>query len=271
MSPIDPGDPVPPWAEGIVSVRRVGPTLVGDVGPAIGPGVLDSLARILDGRPPAGPGVPEGVIASPARGIAGLQDNVGRFGHTVTCHLVTSWDKKESEHWLSARLSVTVPVVFGIGNLFSDDPRFLPPLSYRIDPSRLVVGELDASAPEGPLAGLLQGSNRKWLERILANHAISLLRSDRALYRLDHPHTPRLVYAYGPTTIAPLLPEGFRARAFLALNQSHWTADPDANPTDENDVPPFITVETFGSDPDRLNLAVNFHLITNIFNRMMTG
>jgi hypothetical protein len=271
ITPIDPGDPVPPWADGLVSVRRTGPTQLDAVGPAISSAVLDALAKAVDDpRQPGGPRLPAGVIASPARGIAGLQADIGRFGHTVACSVVTSWDKKGMENWLQARLTVTVPVLFGMGNTFLADLRFLPPLSFRIDPSQPVIGELVASAPEGPLAGLLQGNNREWLRTIMANHAISLLRSGRAAYRIGQPpQGSGLNYAYGP--VLSLLPEGFRARVFMTLHPSHWTADPDASPPDENDVPPFITVETFGSDPDRLNLAVNFHLRSNLFDRIVTG
>jgi hypothetical protein len=271
ITPLDPADPVPPWAEGIVRVRRTGPTQLGDVGPAISPAVLDALSKAVeDPRLPGNPGLPAGVIASPARGIGGLQGNIGRFGHTVACTLVTSWDKTGMENWLQARLTVTVPVLFGMGGLFLDEPRFLPPLSFRIDPSRATVGELVASAPEGPLAGLLQGANRTWLRDLMANHAIALLNSDRAAYRTGHPQMRGLNYAYGPSPSLALQPEGFLARAFMTLNRTFWSADPVANPG-EGDVPPLITVETFGGNPDRLNLAVNFNVLTNVLDRIRMG
>jgi hypothetical protein len=267
VPPLDPGDPVPPWADGIVRVRRAG-ALADDVAPALGTDLLDSLGRVLsdghangraDGSTP-----PDLVFGRSLAGGVGRNGN--GFGHTVACHLVTSWNKVSSERWLSARISMTVPVMVGIGEEFTRRIRFLPLLSYRIDPAQVAVGELDASAPEGPLGGLLIGDNRTWLTELMVNHALSLLLGDTAIYRVDHPAASPLRYAYGPET-AQLNPEGFAARAFLALHPSHWSPDPATGPTLTDD-PPHIAVETFGADPDRLAMAFNFNLVTNLFDRL---
>lgn len=46
--------------------------------------------------------------------------------------------------------------------------------------------------------------------------------------------------------------------------------DPGDSPTEETDPPPFITLETFGN-PERLDLAINFHVISNVFDRVVSG
>jgi hypothetical protein len=267
VPPLDPGDPVPPWADGIVRVRRAG-ALIDDVAPALGTDLLDSLGRVLDdGHANGGAGgstAPDVVFGRPLAGGLGRIGN--GFGHTVACHVVTSWNKVSSESWLSARISMTVPVMVGIGEEFNRRIRFLPLLSYRIDPAQVVVGELDASAPEGPLGGLLIGENRTWLTERMVNHALSLLLGDTAIYRVDHPAASPLRYAYGPETL-PLRPEGFAARAFLALHPGHWSPEPATGPT-LTDAPPYIAVETFGADPDHLAMAFNFTVVTNLFDRL---
>ncbi len=286
--PFDPSDPLPPWARGLRSIRRTRDVdrLAEDVG--LSAEVLDSLGVLLrrHGGDRLAGGFSDGTdqFADPADATrsaasrdsaAGMQNNhnpgfgsPGRgFGHTVVCRTFTGWDVAGRETWLEAQLTLRIPVLFGLGDTFPDTLRFLPLLTYRIDTERIQVGELDATAPEGPLDGLLLGPNRAWLIQAMKNHPMSLINLGRAAYARDR--AGELTYAYGLDTLGVgLTPDGYAPRALLTLHPDFWPSNPRTPPHRIDAAPPYITLQSFGGAPRQPNLAINFHLVTNILRRV---
>jgi hypothetical protein len=288
VDPFDPSDPVPPWAEGLHGVRRIeGLELRRDHRVGLSAEVLDSLGALLEGPNRVRPGeargsdphglIPDGALLSRAAGPGtgpvsspgggGLGSQSGGPGGLIVCRRFAGWDVADSEDWLEAQLTLRMPILFGVGDTFPNQVRLLPLLSYRVDTERAVVGELTASAPEGPLGGLLLGPNRAWLVQTMINHGHSLLNLGRAAYSLAD-HSP-LEYAYGPTLDGIALdPDGYTPRALLALHPRFWAPDPEEPPVATHDLPPAITVHTFGTNPGAPNFAINFHVISNILRRV---
>jgi hypothetical protein len=213
---------------------------------------------------PAGAGRQSGprILFSPGpRGGFGPSARGGDF----LCQRVLGWDVKDREVWLRARRQVRVPVFFGIGDRIQLSAnsrstfRFLPLLTYRFDigeSSHIGALEIEAS---GPLAGMDIGANRLWLEQLMIAHAFTLLTGPGARYRRTSQNG--LNYAYGATIGTSLTPENFVPRLLLAMHPNHWST---GNPPVDDPMVPFLALETFGANPDLLNLAVKFFLDENI-------
>ena len=290
VEPFDPFDPLPPWAEGLQNIRRVsGLQLRQDPQAGLSAETLDSLGQLLDARGRAGalpttgsggtadPLAPEGALfsvigaAGASSGSGGFNGNFGApgpgFGGMVICRRYTGWDVKDSETWLEARLTMRLPILFGIGERLENRSRFLPLVSYRVDTGRISVEALRATAPAGPLTGLLQPPNRDWLARTMENHARSVLNLGRAEYALAD--KPPIYPAWGYDLLGVVLvPDGYSPRALFTLHPDHWAPDPEDPSLPVEAQPPYLSVQTFGADPQTPNFAVNFHLISNFLRRV---
>ena len=110
------------------------------------------------------------------------------------CRVITAWDVKAREDWLKARIELRFPVYLGFATFGPGQPprppagrrlgarADLPFLTYRFDSEPIATSALELEAA-GPLAGLADGENRPWLERLLADHALALVRNSADLHR----------------------------------------------------------------------------------------
>jgi hypothetical protein len=195
----------------------------------------------------------------------------GGAGFDSHCRVITAWDVKEREVWLNARLELRLPVFLGFGNHgpeqtlrdhdFLGIRAHLPILTYRFGTEPVSITELTLQAA-GALAGLAQGENPGWLARLLADHALAIVRNSSDRHRLGE-HNP-LRYAYGIRTRV-LQPENFEPLIILAMHPTHWTGADPRPLTDRN--PPDLRFETFGSSPDSLNIAINLFLTESLLDK----
>jgi hypothetical protein len=192
------------------------------------------------------------------------------------CRVITAWDVKAREDWLKARIELRFPVYLGFASFGPGQPprppagrrlgarADLPFLTYRFDSEPIATSALELEAT-GPLAGLAEGQNRSWLERLLADHALALVRNSVDLHRLREDN--RLYYAYGiGSDLLNFSPEGFRPYVFLGMHPSYWSG---ANPPGPDDrTPPFLAFNTFGADGQALNLAIDLFLTESLLDKL---
>jgi hypothetical protein len=197
------------------------------------------------------------------------------------CSVITAWDVKGREDWLKARIELRFPVFLGLLNFGPGQaPRppagrrlgarvDLPFLTYRFDSEPIATSALALEA-SGPLAGLAEGENRPWLEALLANHALALVRNSADVHRLRpdrlNPDNP-LFYVYGVgSRLLVFSPEDFRPYVLLGMHPTHWSG---ANPPERGDrSPPFLAFNTFGAEGQALNLAIDLFLTESLLDKL---
>jgi hypothetical protein len=239
-----------------------------------GPAVLTARA-LEDTRLRYGRGGEDDVNIDPTRLLFSRLGGGGLSPTDAHCRVITAWDVKSREDWLSARVELRFPVFLGFANFSPREPVRLPGarrlgaradfpiLTYRFasDPMSTETVEFTAG---GPLAGLGEGENRPWLERLLANHALALVRNstDRHRRRSDD-----LYFAYGYGTESLVLqPENFRPYLILGMHPGHWSGVAPANVSDQ--APPFLAFNTFGAAGQALNLAIDLFLTDSLLDKL---
>jgi hypothetical protein len=201
---------------------------------------------------------------------------VGGFAGDAHCRVVTAWDVKDREVWLNARLELRLPVFLGFGNTGPFDGKplpgaklvgaraHLPILTYCFRTDPISTGPFTLQTA-GPLTGLAQGGNRTWIEGLMMKHALALAKNSTDRHR-DNP--PRYAYgvAYGLSGgLLQLQPEGFVPYTFLAMHPTHWSS---VVPPAVTDSPPFLAMETFGSNPNALSLAINLFVVESLLDKL---
>jgi hypothetical protein len=198
----------------------------------------------------------------------------GGFAGDAHCRVITAWDVKAREEWVNARFELRLPVFVGFGNFGPTDSThlpganllgaraYLPILTYRFGTDPISTGPFTLQAA-GPLAGLAQGENRGWIENLMANHALALVKNspDQHRMREDNP----LRYAYGLRPNLVLDPENFEPYVILAMHPSHWSGAVPRDLRDRN--LPNLRFETFGSS-DALNLAINLFVGESLLDKL---
>jgi hypothetical protein len=197
----------------------------------------------------------------------------GGFAGDAHCEVVTAWDVRDRQIWLDARFELRFPVFLGFGNAGpANTVRLpgagrlglrarLPILTYRFDAEPVATGPFEFHA-DGPLAGVGQGSNREWLERLMADHALALVRNSADLHR-SRPDS-QLRYAYGVRS--RLSPDGYEPYVVLAMHPTHWSGP--APPDIADREPPYLAFTTFGPNPEALNLAVNLFVVESLLDKL---
>jgi hypothetical protein len=212
-------------------------------------------------------GLDDTLLSHPG-GLAGAP-----FAGDAHCEVFTAWDVASREEWLRARLELRFPVWVGLAASRPADARRqpggrvlgvrgqLPALTYRYSTDPIGTADFTVQA-DGPLAALASGANREWLQQLLTDHARALVGND------PDPHRARedapLRYAYGIDPVS-LIPEGFAPYAILGMHATHWSGE---TPAPLDDVPPTLSLETFGPSPDTLHLAVRFRLAENVLDKL---
>jgi hypothetical protein len=211
-----------------------------------------------------------GDIANLDRVLLSHAGRGGALGVDAHCRVVTAWDVRSRETWLSAHVELRFPVFVGFADWFPGHAALpgehrlglrahLPVLSYRFGTEPVSPGAVRIEAA-GPLEGLALAENREWLETLMRNHALALVRGSDDPHRLGNGNP--LYYAYGVGGTLKLEPEALVPSLVLAMHPSHWGEDPPREVDDRT--PPYLALRTFGSNPDALDLAVSLTISENL-------